>query len=154
MLFVHSAHAWQLVSITHAETGQELGLIYHVYATGTVTKGKEITKVTGGLRLVCSSVTKESPLLVIYWQDMQGSGVHQVVLRNGSREETSAWTQDDNVLYRKISDSKTIMNIISTSSIVQFEWKNEDTVYLITFDMKDFNRQIKTFNDRCGITKK
>lgn len=142
---------WQIVPVIKPGTSESVGFIYHIYATGNLNTGSENKKEIAGLRFVCSSTTNESPLLILYWIDMQGSGTKEITLQDGVKTETYKWTQENNIMWRRLQDSKKLLQTVKSSSVIRLSWTDKDKSYSVSFDMTDFNKQYAQFKTKCKI---
>lgn len=150
------ASAWNISEVAGKDKSV-VGYIYHSSAVGTQV-GAKTEKVVSGLRLVCSTkgymAMKESePIIAVFWNGMFGNTPETVLVEiDGKpvRLAPSPWDHDNQILFRKISESKELLQGLKTGRSVTFSWTSHDAVKRkTTFSLRDFNSQFSEFNASC-----
>lgn len=151
------AGAWKL---TKVETPNKsvAGFIYHTESVGTQTSGSRVTKAVTGLRLVCSGMESaqgtEVPLIAIYWNTMQGGGQQSLNVRVDGKAvelgQSQQWSQDSQLLYRPLGESRGLIQAMKLGRSVSFEWIGADGSKRQTiFNLSDFRSDLAEFNTSC-----
>ena len=145
---------WTLSEIS-AKEKTVAGYIYHSSAVGTQTGTKTEKSVTG-LRLVCSTreyvaMRESDPIIAIYWNGMFGNGSHTVTVKVDGRavQMVTSWEQDGPVLFRKIADSKELMQGLLTGRSVRLEWESASVKRVTVISLKGFNTGFNEFKTSC-----
>lgn len=122
-----------------------IGYVYYTEAQGTQSNKTE--KYITGLRLVCDKIKTDDPLLVIFWNNMDGNGEQQVSVKFKNDTITSAWSQDGAVLYKS---SKDFIQLLKVNKSVRFSWLDGNVQRTSVFNLRDFNSHLSDLNKLCG----
>lgn len=148
------ALAWNLSEVP-AKDKSVAGYIYHSSAVGTQV-GTKTEKAVTGLRLVCSTkeyvaMRESDPIIAIYWNGMFGNGTQMVGVKVDGKtiQMSTPWEQDGPVLFRRIADSKELMQGLRTGRSVSFEWESDSTKRTTIISLKDFNTGFSEFKTSC-----
>lgn len=118
---VANAQTWKMSEVTGKDKSI-VGYIYHTSATGTKIGDKQ-EKAFASLRLVCSTKSNAPPLVVLYWNGMNGSGNKYPLVQIDGKQVTvqqEVWIQESNILYRTVYSDDQLMKLLKTSSKVTF----------------------------------
>jgi hypothetical protein len=147
--------AWNISEIK-GKDNSVVGYIYHSSAVGTQVKDKT-EKVVSGLRLVCSTkgwtaMGDADPIIAIYWNGMFGNTNQKIDVKVDGRPVTltTHWDQDNQIVFRKISESAELIHAMKTGRNVTFSWTGTDTARrTTTISLRDFNQKFGEFNNSC-----
>lgn len=148
---------WKIVDVAGPDK-KAVGYIYHAYSVGTeITNGHPPTKVVSGLRLACASKSYtvqggNDPIIAVYWHQLPMSKPVAVdVSVDGKKIETGLWTHDGNLLFRRWSDSRNLIENMKVGKTLSVSWE-ENTVRRTTmFDLKTFSQNFIEFSRLCNI---
>ncbi len=149
------ASTWNISEIK-GKDNSVVGYIYHSSAVGTQIRDKT-EKVVSGLRLVCS--TKSLPaigspesIVAVYWNGMFGNTNQKIDVKVDGRSINLAthWDQDNQIVFRKISESAEMIQAMKAGRSITFSWTGTDSVKRnTTFSLRDFNQKFSEFNNSC-----
>lgn len=148
--------AWNIAEVT-GKDNSVVGYIYHTSAVGTQV-GAKTEKVVSGLRLVCSTkgfmaMKEADPIIAIFWNGMFGNIPEAVMTEvdgKAIRLVPSPWEHDGQILYRKTSESRELIQALKTGRTVTFQWTSQDaTKRKTTFSLQGFNSQFSEFTASC-----
>lgn len=146
--------AWNISEIK-GKDNSVVGYIYHTSAVGTQVRNKP-EKIVSGLRLVCSTKTwtsnESDSIIAVYWNGMFGNTNQKVDVKVDGRTIAlpSNWDQDNQIVFRKISESAELVQALKTGRNVTFSWDGTDsTKRVTTFSLRDFNQKFSEFNNSC-----
>lgn len=145
-------NSWSITEVTNA-IGDPRGYILHTESIGRqvgILPEKSVT----GLRILCSVVTTESPIIGIYWNSMTGSGPEYIEIKVDGKKigtgEKTKWDRDSFILYQQLNKSSTLLQAMKTGRTIHFSWESSGSVKRETaFDLRDFNAEFPTFNEKC-----
>ena len=141
---------WEISKVTDRNNAT-VGYIYHTGAIGTQINARP-EKVATSLRLVCSTLQKNSePLVVIFWNTLNGNIPQTVEMHTDKRvTETLQWDQEGQVLMRSAAESKKLIQAMKTGNNISFLWTGTDSIRRNTnFNLRDFKTHLNEFNTLC-----
>ncbi len=113
-------------------------------------------KVVSGLRLVCSTKTLPAmgseSIIAVYWNGMFGNTNQKIDVKvdGKSIHLTTPWDQDNQIVFRKISESTEMIQAMKTGRNITFNWVGTDSAKRITtISLRDFNQRFGEFNNSC-----
>lgn len=149
------ATAWNISEIK-GKDNSVVGYIYHSSAVGTQIKDKT-EKVVSGLRLVCSTKSavamgSSESIIAIYWNGMFGNTNQKIDVKVDGKAVnlTTSWDQDNQIVFRKISESTEMIQAMKTGRNITFSWTGTDSAKRITtVSLHNFNQKFSEFNNSC-----
>lgn len=139
------AAPWTLVPIAGKDA--TVGYIYHTDATGTRTDGKPVKEFTS-LRFICS-LKGGDPVISVFWNGASNYGSQMMVhVQSAKQNESLMWDTDNNLVYRTVQESGSIIQILKNNKLVKFQWAVGNTQYITSFnsdglDLTDFDAKCK-----------
>ena len=144
---------WALFSVAD-DNKQNVGYIYQIYAIGTK-YNKTPEKQPTALRLICSASDNSPPILAIYWNHENGSNNTQqlkITLDRQPFNQDWYWMQDDNLIYRSLSQSKPLIDKMKSAHLISIDWNDNAGVRHFTiFRLNGFAEHIDNFLESCKI---
>ena len=127
------------------------GYIYHYKAVGKERLGNKSKSVISGVRLVCSNVLGDSPIIAVFWQGLAGNSVQQVDIRINSKKIKSVgpWFRDGPVIYRKLSETEDLIQKMSKAEIMELRWLDNSVERITTVELKNFEPGFGDFKKNC-----
>ncbi|HEY6436322.1 MAG TPA: hypothetical protein VIY47_07005 [Ignavibacteriaceae bacterium] len=150
----YSQEDWRLREVIDKSKGI-VGYVYYTNAKGTKS-GDQKEKVITGLRLVCSTINSsaDDPIIAVFWNGGPGGATFQQVevKVDGRSAEVGQWTQDGTFLYRKLLESRPLIQSLRTGQVISLSWAGTDNVRRTTiFGLRNFNTNLSNFLDQCKI---
>jgi hypothetical protein len=151
LLFAFSASAqWTLTEVPGKDK-TPVGYIYHTAATGTRIAEKS-EKAFASLRIVCSTKSDALPMMVLYWNGMNGTGNRYPLVQADGKQvllQQEVWIQENNILYRAIHDNDQLMKSLKSATRISFSWDDGTARYVVGFDAKGIHSGLGDFNTVC-----
>lgn len=143
---------WNISEVTRYDN-KVVGYIYHSSAVGTrigTTTERSVT----GLRLVCSAKEYiDSPIVVLFWNGMFGNKPKSVEVKVDGKSINAdyTWQQENQILYRQVGESTTLIEGLKEGRSITFRWADEDNRKMATtFDLSTFDKNYEKFKSMCS----
>jgi len=150
-----SYNGWKLVEITDPDSNSKVGYIYHTYAVGKKVTGDKVEKAITGLRLVCTVVGKDDPVIAVFWEGVNPeSSIRPNIQIDGKllQGNEGNWSQDGNLVYRTITSSTNLMKALHLGKTITVAWTGSDGKrYITSFDLTKYKDELASFYSQCKM---